>query len=104
MEDIDRLLMKLRDGGVMDHTGAKELAEDLEELRSVLQEGKNVVPIEMSGYKFFDNTRLFWWSGSAFKDYPEIDDLIYDVASEVFSGRFNSQCYQDPKEEAAQAF
>ena len=104
VEDIDQLLMKLRDGALMDHAGAKELVEDLEEIRSALHEGKDVVPMEKKIYRFFGEPDLFLWSGSVFEDHADVEKLIRRIAYAVFGGHFREGCYRDPQKEATRMF
>jgi len=94
--DIDRLLQRLRDGGWESKEGVPELLEDLAAIRERLETTEEVIPLPFAGHKFFDNPDWFGWYDPFFEGHPELDEMLYEVATEIFTGRFEKRHYTDP--------
>ncbi len=107
VEDIDRLLSYIENSGLMDHVGARELVKDLERAKgrilAAMDRGEEVIPFERKEFEFFGDGDYFQWGDSVFEDIPELDHLIYVVASELFEGEFTEGGYADPRDEASPA-
>ncbi len=95
-EDIERFAQRVQDGGWTSKPGVAELLQDLDAIREKLNTTDEVIPLPMEGYKFFGNPDWFGWYDPFFEGAPDLDEMLYEVAAEVFSGRFDKYRYTDP--------